>query len=265
VGFGTPAADRAMSTPVCWVVPCYNEAARLDTGALLALIDGDAAITLLFVNDGSRDATQQRLDELAKERPGQVRILSLSSNRGKGEAVRLGMLEALRAGSPVVGFFDADLATPASEIRRLTEVMRTSDADLLLGARVSMLGRRISRNPARHYLGRVLATAASLVLRLTVYDTQCGAKLFRRTPAFLAALDEPFHSRWLFDVELIGRMLDRSNAAGIEPNRMLEEPLREWRDIAGSKVYLRHFLTAPVDLTRISLALHRRRDPRLRL
>lgn len=249
---------------VVWVVPCYNEAARLNGGALAALVDEDRDLTLLFVNDGSRDETGDRLDELARQRPDRIRVMSLPTNRGKGEAVRLGMLQALRSDNDaaMVGYFDADLATPVSEIKRLTDVMRGSDADLLIGARVAMLGRQIHRRAVRHYMGRAFATAASLVLGLTVYDTQCGVKLFRRTPALLTALEEAFHSKWLFDVELIGRLASSSGSAAVHASRMLEEPLREWSDVEGSKVRLRHFVIAVVDLAKVTLALRRRGEPK---
>ena len=59
---------------------------------------------------------------------------------------------------------------------------------------------------ARHYVGRLFATASSLILDMTVYDTQCGAKVLRAGPALRAALATPFHSRWAFDVELLGRL-----------------------------------------------------------
>ena len=81
-------------------------------------------------------------------------------------------------------------------MRRLLAVMQATGADLLLGSRVAMLGRDIHRSMVRHYLGRAFATAASIVLDLRVYDTQCGAKLIRRSAALLEALDEPFTSRW---------------------------------------------------------------------
>jgi dolichyl-phosphate beta-glucosyltransferase len=82
----------------------------------------------------------------------------------------------------------------------------------------------------------VFATFASLTLRLPVYDTQCGAKLFRRTDALRRALDRPFRSRWIFDVELIDRLLQGGpGVAPLSPRDLEELPLRSWRDVSGSK------------------------------
>lgn len=72
-------------------------------------------------------------------------------------------LKLMADGAQVVGYVDADLATPISEVRRLLSVFHSSDAKALLASRVALLGRDIRRNPARHYLGRVFATAASYV------------------------------------------------------------------------------------------------------
>jgi hypothetical protein len=121
---------------------------------------------------------------------------------------------------------------------------------MVFGSRVKLLGRRIVRKPHRHYLGRIFATVVSNVLRLPVYDTQCGAKLFRRTSQLAVVLQNPFRSRWIFDVEILARFI---HTCGIEyvKNSVYEYPLAEWCDIGGSKVKPGDFLKALGDLLRI--------------
>src|SRR5262249_44417648 len=90
---------------------------------------------------------------------------------------------------------------------------------------VGLLGTDIQRTAARHYLGRVFASLASLTLAARVYDTQCGAKMFRRTLALAAALEVPFLSRWIFDVELLGRLLAGAAVVpGIAVHDIVEGP-----------------------------------------
>jgi hypothetical protein len=141
--------------------------------------------------------------------------------------------------------------------------MNEGTAAVILASRVSLLGRRIVRSTARHYLGRVFATLASRILCVAVYDTQCGAKLFRCSPELRVALRNPFLSRWVFDVELLGRLLTGApDAPPIEPAALREEPLDAWRDIPGSKLGLRHMAVALWDLASIERDLARRRAAR---
>jgi glycosyltransferase involved in cell wall biosynthesis len=233
------------------VVPCYNEANRLNARAF-ENVPGEASC--LFVDDGSTDATRSLIDQVCAG--GAHQSLLLPDNVGKAEAVRRGLLEAIETGATRVGYWDADLATPLDEIPRFIEILDTHpDVDLVLGARINLLGRKIHRSNARHYLGRTFATAVSSLLNLHVYDTQCGAKLFRVSDDLRAILDEPFMSRWIFDVEILARWLtlpDRSGLhSGIRSERIYELPLKTWRDIAGSKLGPLDLLRAPYELLRI--------------
>jgi len=248
--------------PSMLVVPCYNEAERLDDEALLSLVAGEIPATrLLLVDDGSRDDTGARLAALARRAPGRIETLALDHNSGKAEAVRQGLLQALARGAGVVGYFDADLSTPVGEIRRLLGLLEgRNDVAAVIGARISLLGNDIQRSHTRHYLGRLFATLASLILQARVYDTQCGAKLFRRSPALDAALRDPFLSRWSFDVELLGRLLvGDPSVPAITESQILEVPLRQWRDVPGSKLRLTAMAGALKELADIAGDLARRR------
>lgn len=235
------------ATPVV-VVPCYDEAARLrdeHVDELLAL----TGAAVLFVDDGSNDATPERLAAIQHRHPDRVCIERLPMNHGKAEAVRHGLLAALDRGAPVVAYYDADFATPPSELARLLTTLRERDVDAVLGSRVALLGTRIDRSAVRHYLGRVFATAASLAIGLTAYDTQCGAKVFRSTPALRAALDRPFVARWAFDVELLARLhRGAGQLDGLGSDRLLELPLHSWHEVPGSKMTVGAAVRALLDL-----------------
>lgn len=237
------------------VVPCYNEAHRLDVEAFLGYASTRRDISFLFVDDGSRDGTGDVLASLCRRLPDRLRSLTLERNCGKAEAVRRGVLAALESHPPLVGFWDADLATPLDAIDSLLAAVTGEPGriEIAMGSRVRLLGRHIARNPVRHYVGRVFATAASLVLGIAVYDTQCGAKLFRATHNTAALFAEPFRSRWIFDVELIARRLEGFTPAerARADELIVEVPLQRWVDVAGSKVRLGDALLAAWELTRI--------------
>jgi glycosyltransferase involved in cell wall biosynthesis len=249
-----------MPSSATLIIPCYDEADRLDTAEFLRLARSRPGLSLLFVDDGSRDGTMAVLERLAAEAGGAVRALRLERNRGKAEAVRQGLRAAIQSGAALVGYADADLSTPVDELVRLVAIAERSGMDVVLGSRVKLLGRRIDRRGTRHYVGRVFATFASIALRLPVYDTQCGAKVFRVTPALGAAVERPFRSRWIFDVELLARLTRGSRvAAPIPAEAIIEVPLRVWRDVAGSKLRLRGMIVSGVQILALALALRLRR------
>lgn len=233
------------------VVPCHNEAARLEPDAFLGFLAAHPSSHLIFVDDGSDDQTRVVLDRIQAGAPSSITVLGHAPRRGKAETVRVGILEGLRLGAPLVGFFDADLSTPLAAVDDFLALLRVRPAvELVLGSRVMLMGKDIRRKATRHYLGRVFATAASLTLDLPVYDTQCGAKILRVTAETPSLFTSPFHSPWIFDVELIARYLQLPVPAGAPPRRdgIYELALAAWHDRPGSKLRWHDFARAMVEL-----------------
>jgi len=248
------------------VVPCYNEAERLPVERFERFAAEAVGIRFLFVDDGSRDRTLEVLRGLEARKPDVFTVLALPRNGGKAEAVRRGILAGLEAGARYVGFWDADLSTPLDAIADLRAVLEEKpEIEAVFGSRVQLLGRRIERHAWRHYLGRVFATAASLALRLRVYDTQCGAKLFRASERLAELFRDPFRARWIFDVELIARLIRQRRGTALPgaESVIYEFPLYEWRDVPGSKLKARDFARAAIDLAVIYNAYLRAGAPPL--
>ncbi len=241
------------------VVPCYNEAERLDVRRFEQFVRHDSSIDFLLVNDGSRDTTLELLERLHAGHPRRFSFLHLAQNSGKAEAVRQGLNMALAAHPDYVGFWDADLATGLEDIPRFVAVLDEKPGiELVVATRMRLLGRAIERRLLRHYLGRAFANVASLALGLKIYDTQCGAKLLRATPDLARVLAQPFLTRWIFDVEILARLkqarLKQTQCGTALPpleRIVYEYPLDAWRDVAGSKVRPGDFATAFFEMGRI--------------
>jgi glycosyltransferase involved in cell wall biosynthesis len=242
-----------MNADTTIVVPCYNEARRLPVDAFRVFAASEPRVRFLFVDDGSTDQTSDVLSRLVATAPDRFHAIVQHRNLGKAEAVRIGMLNAFASVGRYAGYWDADLATPLSEVQRFISLLDAHpERDICFGARVQLLGRAIYRRQHRHYIGRLFATAASLALRLPVYDTQCGAKLFRVSPAMHALFVEQFLGRWTFDVEIVARLAQQCARDGRRPCDVIYElPLDEWRDIGGSKVHPLDLVTALIELARI--------------
>jgi glycosyltransferase involved in cell wall biosynthesis len=233
------------------VVPCYNEAARLPAAAFLELVAARSDVVVLFVDDGSTDQTPVVVEDLVRRGNARICALTLPANVGKAGAVQAGIQAALKQSPEFVGYWDADLSTPLAALQEFLDVLDAHpDVDIVMGARVKLLGRSIERHAVRHYFGRVFATAVSLVLQIAVYDTQCGAKVFRVNEPVRRAFSTPFRTSWIFDVEILARYLATTGRASAG-SRICELPLRAWTDVPGSKVRPWHAIRAMWDLVRI--------------
>jgi len=236
------------------VVPCYNEAHRLPIEEFGRFCKAQPSVRFTFVNDGSTDSTLELLEELAREHPDQIAVIDQRPNAGKAASVQRGMLQALESGAAYAGYWDADLATGLDELPRFVQILdRDPQLEMVFGARVKLLGRDIQRRAIRHYPGRVFATLASLTLGLPVYDTQCGAKLFRVSPDMFAIFEDPFLTDWIFDVEIVARLIrDRRHSRQLSAEKVIYElPLQAWHDVPGSTIRAADFAMAIWGLARI--------------
>jgi len=240
------------------VVPCYNEASRFQPEPFFEACLAQPALSFVFVNDGSSDDTFGVLSQLASRLPERMSVLRLEANAGKAEAVRRGVLRAFESSASLVGYWDADLATPLYNIERFALFFERSAVQLVMGSRVRLLGRDVRRSALRHYIGRGFATVAALALRLPVYDTQCGAKLFRANSTFREIFSVPFELGWSFDIELLARMLRSIRSLGADPEQQIVEvPLDAWIDAPGSKLRPSHFPRIAWELGRLLVIARR--------
>ncbi len=165
---------------VSLVIPAYNEAERLPTtlAQLGRFLQGEAyQAEIVVVDDGSTDATATVVERAAAANPG-VRLLR-APHRGKGAAVRRGMLEA-RGDLRVM--CDADLSMPAYELPKLLAPL-AAGADLALATREGAGARRIGEPYLRHLMGRVFNALVRLLAVPGLHDTQCGFKAFTAASA----------------------------------------------------------------------------------
>jgi dolichyl-phosphate beta-glucosyltransferase len=239
--------------PIALVVPCYNEAGRFAVEEVAGVLDAHPALLLVLVDDGSTDATADVLGLLADRFPGRVLVHRLAANAGKAGAVRAGMLLATATWPQAryIGYFDADLATPLQEALRLRQAVTPREPAIIMGSRVKLMGTTdIKRLEHRHYFGRFFATLVSMQLRLPVYDTQCGAKLVRRDMVG-HLFDQPFLTRWLFDVEILWRCMVHVGHAAMW-DEVAEVPVSRWHERPGSKVDWTDAVRVPMQLRRIA-------------
>ena len=236
---------------ICLIIPCFNEEHRLPVAQIEAYLKQNPYVFMLGVNDGSRDQTLSVLQSLADTLPQQFFVFDMPVTSGKAEAVRAGMLHAYNHFDvDYLGFWDADMSTPLTELNWFTAFSGgTLQHQIIMGSRISRMGSNIDRKIMRHYLGRVFATFTSIILKLKVYDTQCGAKLLIKEiiPELFTG---SFKSKWFFDVELLARYI-KLYGHDKTYEQVLEVPLKRWIEVKGSKLKATDFLKVPFELLKI--------------
>lgn len=228
------------------VIPCYNEENRLGIEEYQQIIDQYKDIAILFVNDGSTDKTSHVLKDMV-EKNDRVFCLDRQNNKGKAETVREGVLYAFsNLETQTVAFYDADLATPFSDLVKMRDCLLEDEKCMVVGCRFKRLGGAVYRRYIRFFLGRIFATCAANVLHLPVYDTQCGAKVFHRD-VVSTMFNESFVSKWLFDIELFARIVIE-HGYDMAIDKIVEYPLSAWTDVGGSKLKFKDVVKQPYNL-----------------
>ena len=221
-----------MSPSLSVIIPAYNEAARLKK-TLLTVFDyldkHSRGSELIVVDDGSSDKTaevaEQSISDAARSASVSARVIRNKPNRGKGHAVRTGLLAAQ---APIALFSDADLSTPITETPKLIEPIESGQYDLTFGSRAldrTLIG--VHQPWRREQGGRVINLIVRLATRLPFWDTQCGFKAFRMSVC-RPLVEASTIDRFGFDVEY----LYVAHLAGL---RLSEIPVR-WDHNEGSKL-----------------------------
>jgi len=237
-----------------FIIPAYNEGQRFPMEEVELFLTDTSRFDpqlyqLIFVNDGSTDNTASILEELRKKFPHQVEFINLEQNKGKAEAVRHAFLQKKNQYN-LLGYLDCDLATPLSEFYTMGLDAIHRNKKIYFGSRIQKLGSHIERKTMRHYLGRIFATLAGMILKTPIYDTQCGAKYFHNE-LIANIFEEEFISKWLFDIELIARIITQYGYSYFTENAF-EAPLNQWLEKGGSKIKLSDTVQFPIELLRIN-------------
>ena len=219
-----------MST--CIVIPFYNESERLGDCSYLEKLEQNKAIDFIYVNDGSTDNT---FSILTNKFPAK-KIITYKENKGKGGAVREGLLYAVSSGYDVVGFLDSDGAFSLGDVGRILNSSERLFRDnpnlgMIIGSRASTSENNIKRSIARSLASKVVKQVIKWNLRKLSnksYDTQSGFKLMRSSEQLKDFLKKDFQTKWFFDVEI---MIGVGYFGHIK-----EISLSTWRDVRKSHI-----------------------------
>lgn len=212
---------------MCIIVPLYNEGNRFNSDYFNNIKMKN--LDFIFVNDGSKDDTLIKINNLSFKK----HVISYKENKGKGEAIRLGIKYAISKKYQLIGYLDSDGAFSASSVIKIIESAKiefSSDSNLgmVIASRVNLSGRKIIRTRSRKIISNIVKIILSLILTNKPYDTQSGFKIIKNTKILKDVVEKKFKTSWFFDVELIEAIRKKY--------KVYEIPVDNWEDIKGSKI-----------------------------
>ncbi len=226
------------------VIPVYNEAERLKKTfqALAAGLSSQVFVLreVIFVNDGSTDTTLKVLQDWKKNSGVTVKIVSYVENRGKGYAVKRGMIVA---NAEYVLLVDADMSTPLTELAKL-ELFIQQGYQVVVGTRKNGHSTVMIPQPLyRQIAGRVFTKLSNVILNVWVSDFTCGFKLFSKQ-AKKKIFEKTIVDHWGYDAEIL--FLAKKYGYPVQEKAVL------WYNDARSKVhFVRDVLSSFSELVQI--------------
>lgn len=187
------------------LIPCYNETRRLKIESFQRFISGhENFIDFYFIDDGSNDGTSAFLTKHF-EGFSNFNLIINEKNLGKGNAIRCGILNIDINQYAYLGFIDADLDIPLNQVLKLYESLEKEEYLMAISNRE--FSKSFNYLRLRSYLSVFMAGIANFLLQFKppLQDTQCGCKMFR-VGILNTCFNEPFHSEWLFDIEVFLRL-----------------------------------------------------------
>ena len=222
-----------------FIIPFFNEEIRIDILEYKLAFNEYRSIDFLLIDDGSKDSTSTILMNFEKDFD--------INNR-----IKFNLLFINENDYEYLGYLDADLATPISEMIKLVDFsVENNKFDFVMGSRIKLIGNEVSRSIKRHYFGRVFATIISqFILKTPIYDTQCGAKIIK-SKLSKSLFEKPFLTKWLFDVELLLRF-KAIDSKYIYKTR--EFPLDIWVEKGDSKIKFTDLLLVPYQIFKLYIS-----------
>lgn len=229
------------------VVPCFNEEFRLTSSNFLALAN-QVNCKIFFVDDGSSDRTVDKIHEFSLP-AGSFELIRFPKNMGKASAVISGIQLALSQDFEFVGLYDADGAIHPEDLGHAFDLLESApDVSVVSGARILLAGNDVTRKSHRRWIGRIVATCVSLILKVQVYDPQSPCKVYRGE-ALRAIPNLEIKTKWFVDAEILSQLGGNLKS---QSRWLIEFPVTNWQDVEGSNLSLKSLWIVLRDLWKLS-------------
>jgi len=234
------------------VIPCFNEEFRLNIPRIIEVVE-ICKSCIIFIDDGSQDATFEILDYICSIKP-EIIVIRNAENLGKAESLKVGFDLAINSGFKYIGTYDADNSISPNDLLMAFNLIESNPSyKVTSGARLNLAGSNVKRNNFRKWMGRIVATIVSYSIRLTIYDPQSPCKVYRSD--VLSNIFKDFflgggkiRTKWFFDAEIL-KMLNKSS--DFEEAWLKEFPILYWRDEIGSNISIRNWFYILLDIFKL--------------